>query len=234
LLGCSDATGTGGTGGTSGSGGAGGVGGTGGSGETVTLFATIRDSGEPLEGVEVCETDTDNCAATNEAGTATIELPADQEVSYTFEKEGYVSGLWLDVTDDTFFIGGFPMQSDAAMEESFETLMIPYPPTGGAIFLKAVQPNEAGVTFDLVDETAGVLFYRDEAGSPDPGLAATTSNGTGGFFEVPPGEYQVEFGGSVTDCVPREAWPGNAENRARVPVRAGFITYAGMTCGSAL
>jgi hypothetical protein len=85
------------------------------------------------------------------------------------------------------------------------------------------------VTFDLVDETAQV-FYRDEEGTPTPGLTATTSNGTGGFFEVPPGEYQVEFGGNATNCVPREGWPGDAPNRTKVQARAGFITFAGMRC----
>jgi hypothetical protein len=197
---------------------------------TVTLFAKIRDRDldQDLEGVRVCETDTDNCQVTNADGRAPIELPCEQEVSYTFEKEGYVSGLWLDVTDETFQGFSYPMISDAQLEEDLEILMIPNPPMGGAVFLLAIGGNP-GVTFDLVDETAQV-FYLDEDGTPNPDLTATTSPALGGFFEVPPGEYQIEFGGNATNCVPRAAWPGDAPNRTKVPIKAGFITFAAMAC----
>ena len=229
-LGSDGGTGGGGTGGGgTGGGGTAGISGSGGMPEARTsLFVTIAHSGEPVDDVEVCETDTDNCALTNADGKATITLPTNQEVSYTFEKEGFASILWLDVTDDTFFTGGYPMISDAEIEEYFETLMIPYPPTGGSISLLAVG-RIAGVTFDLVDETTQV-FYLDEDGTLNPDLTATTSRGIGRFFEVPPGEYQVEFGGNATNCVPREAWPGDAPNRTKVLAKAGFFTLAGMRC----
>jgi hypothetical protein len=234
--GCSDESGgAAGNGGSGGDGGTGGVGGTGGisciDGEpTVTLLATIRDRDldQDLEGVRVCETDTDNCQVTNAEGRAFIELPCEQEVSYTLEKEGYVSGLWLDVTDETFQGFSLPMNSDAQVEEWSEILMLPEPWTGGAIALIPV-PRRAGVTFELVGQTAQAV-YRDEEGIPDPTLTATTSTGIGNFFEVPAGEYQVEYGGDATNCVPREAWPGDAANRTKVPVKVGFITYVGMSC----
>ena len=88
--------------------------------------------GPPLEGVEVCETDTDNCAVTNKSGTATIDLPANQEISYTFEKEGYGPYLVGDVTDETFEgTHGVAMFSDAVWAEEALTLGIEYPWTSG-------------------------------------------------------------------------------------------------------
>ena len=58
---------------------------------TVTDAPSFEDfSGPPLEGVELCETDTTNCAMTDADGLASLMLPTDQEVSYTLSKEGYV------------------------------------------------------------------------------------------------------------------------------------------------
>ena len=225
---------TGGVGGTPGIGGTPGMGGTGGS-DPATLFATATDAqnfgelgGPPLEGVEVCESDTDNCATTNENGKATIELPGNREVSYTLSKDGYRSRLHADVTDKALYDVPAPMYSDAVLAEFVEINMIPSPWTGGALILLTL-PRRAGVTFDLVDATAQAYFL-DAAGTPTLELTATSTNGRGGFVEVPAGEYQVEFGGTVTDCVADLGWPGDAANRIKLPVKTGYITIATMGC----
>ena len=85
------------------------------------------------------------------------------------------------------------------------------------------------MTFDLVDETARG-FYADEEGSWSLDATATTSTGLGGFVEVPPGEYQVEVGGTATICAPVIAWSGDAANRIKVPVKVGSVTIANMNC----
>jgi len=89
------------------------------------------------------------------------------------------------------------------------------------------------VAFDLVDETATAV-YIDEAGNPNPDLTATTSFGQGAFLEVTPGEHQVEFGGVFTNCTAWTGWPGDAANRIKVPVRAGYYSYASMNCDGGL
>jgi hypothetical protein len=84
LIGCGDESGT------AGSGGAGGTGGV----STMARIAVIRGWNpqqsftELLEGVEICETDTDHCVLTNAEGRATLQVPIDQEFSFTLEKEG--------------------------------------------------------------------------------------------------------------------------------------------------
>jgi hypothetical protein len=210
--------------------------------DTVTLSVMTQESpsfedlfpGPPLEGVEVCETDTANCATTDQNGFAQITLRANQEISFTLEKEGYVSSLVGIVTDETLAEERWNMVRDELVADFSEVNMIPHPWTGGALFLAAF-PTMAGVTFDLVDETARV-FYRDEAGTANFDLTATTSSGLGaglgGFVEVPPREYQVEFGGTATNCSLLTGWPGDAANRVRVPIKVGYITYADMLCGS--
>ena len=196
--------------------------------ETVTLSVTVTEApsfdgnifgGPPLEGVELCETDTTNCATTDPNGVAQIELPANQEISFTLEKEGYVPLLVGDVTDGTLPSQTWAMASDELAADFSEINMIPYPWKGGIVGL-AVLPRMAGVTFDLVDETARG-FYADEEGSWSLDATATTSTGLGGFVEVPPGEYQVEFGGTATFCAPVVAWPGDAATESRSPSKLG-------------
>ena len=95
LVGCGEETattgGSGGSGGTGGDGGTGGVGGDGGTGGVggiggtdgtvdLTVAATYRSVG--FEGVELCETDTDNCDTTDGNGSASMKRgrPATMEM----------------------------------------------------------------------------------------------------------------------------------------------------------
>lgn len=229
LIGCGDETTA-----TGGTGGVGGVGGSGGDGEPLELSVTVTEamgfSGPrpPFEGVELCETDTTNCDTTDANGVARIPVLPNQEISYTVSIDGFAPYLIGDVTDETFRATFWPMFNDMLWEEFSDALMTPYPWTAGSIFLQ-VHPNMEGVTFDLVDETAK-RYYNAEGGGWSLDLTSTTSNGQGGFVEVPPGEYQVEFGGTATNCTPEIAWAGDAANRIRVQVRAGYFGYGSMRC----
>jgi len=139
------------------------------------------------------------------------------------------------VTDETFH--GGPECWNMITDEEWAGLVeagggVWSPSISGVIVLGQV-PFIAGVTYDLVDETATAVYF-DEAGNLNPDLTATTSWGEGTFLEVTPGEYQVEFGGTATNCSPLTAWPGDAANRLRVPVLAGYFSYASMNCDGGL
>ena len=221
-----------------GTGGAGGDGGSGGS-DTVTLNVTTTEAqslspiGPALEGVRLCEADTTNCATTDSDGMASIELPADEEVSYTLEKDGYAPYLVADVTDDALFQNGpWAMYSDALIEELLGELGVASP-MGGQLILRAVSGSViegiAGITFELVDETA-TPFYNQQDWTPSFDLTATTSIGQGGFVELATGEYQVEYGGTAANCSVQIGWPGDAAGRVEVPVRVGHISFGTMVC----
>ena len=139
--------------------------------DTVTLNVTTTEAqslspiGPALEGVRLCEADTTNCATTGSDGMASIELSADEEVSYTLEKEGYAPYLVADVTDDALFQNGpWAMYSDALIEELLGELGVASP-MGGQLILRAVSGSViegiAGITFELVDETAAP-FYNEQ------------------------------------------------------------------------
>jgi len=206
---------------------------------TVALTVTVVEApsfediveGPPLAGVELCEADTANCETTDSVGFASIRLPANRAVSYTLSKDGYVPYLIGDVTDETFTgatSGPWPMARDESAEDFSGLNMIPYPWQGGRVVLRTF-PAAEGVTFDLVGQRA-TAYYATEDGVPTLGLTATTSDGQGGFFQVTAGEYQFEFGGAATGCVPGLARPGDSATRIDVSVRVGYFNFGSMNC----
>lgn len=262
VVGCSDdASGDGGNGGSGGAGGTAGDGGSGG-----VEFRTYRMSitgFDPdgrvlvLEGVEICEADADpeNCALSNEFGRVDLDMPADQEVAITMEKDGYGPRLIPDVSDETWGPSGgtdagpaaWRMYTDAQLTTIADQLGTTYPWQGGMVglvWLSIPQGAHAGVTFTPVGSTidaVGESFYYDSAtGEYSLDLEATTAIPTGhllplsegGFTEVTPGEQQFELGGTAGDCTrPSWGWPvDGAPNRIRVPVRDGYITYGSVIC----
>ena len=255
LIGCGDDSGNG-NGGTAGDGGASGTGGSAGTGgaagtggrpgfQTYGLLLSGVDPGgpHPLEGVQMCEADTDNCATSNAIGYAEIELPVNQEVTITLEKDGYASFVVGDVSDDTYErLTSRRLYTNQQMEAIATELGVAYPWTGGIVGLVRFPDEHADVSFIPVGSTmteVGESFYYDAATEQySLELTATTSIaqswllalGQGGYTDVTPGEQQFEFSEAAGTCRPSWAWPGDAPNTIRVPVREGFRTYGSMVC----
>ena len=253
LVGCSETSGdggSGGSGGTAGTGGSAGTGGTGGMPEVRMYLFSIDElnpdgTTPPLEGVNVCQADTDNCVTSNEVGVVALFLPADQEVTITMDKEGY--GRWVtgDVSDETYdtTLTGRRMYTDAQLAAIAGQLQTPYPWQGGIVGLVTYPSLPAGgATFAPVGSTVNAVgdsFYYDSATEEySVDLEATTAVdeswllplAEGGFAEVTPGEQQFEYGGTAGDCEASWAWPGDTPNTIRVPVREGYRTYGSMIC----
>lgn len=237
LIGCSEASGTGGSagdGGTAGDGGSagnGGEGGTGGATAEVRLFVTgwePEGTTGALEGVEVCEVDTDNCVTTNESGNAVIDVPAEEEVAMTYVKEGYAKYLNMLVVPAEGLVEPSAMATDQRFQEQHELVGSPYPMEGtGTIFLDDGR-EYVGATFALVGDATGTEWYRDDDLDWDSGLTATTSGGGGGFSEVAPGVVQVEIGDA--NCTIVRGWAGDADNRLKILVKEGFMSRPDVDC----
>ena len=193
----------------------------------------------PLEGVEICETETTNCVLTDDNGHATLQLPTEPEFSYTVTKEDYESLLIADIIDPDYDASPtYWLVGDEATTDWMEALDSHYPMMGtGSV---TVFVGFEGATFDLVTAT-GEAFYEEEEervvtprlhcdDAPDPCLETTTPWGTGGFVELAPGEFQIEVGGTADGCIAGEAWPGDGVNRIRVPIREGYFTLANFIC----
>ena len=264
-VGCSDLEGTGGTGGMTGSGGSPGTGGSdAGPPDTVALFVTalatgipFEDDGSlqvgdpgigapPLEGVEVCELDTDKCLTTNAEGRALLHFPTGQEVAITQVKDGYLSFIDPYTTDASFpgeqMVYGRPNDQVAAVLN--DHLGLEYPLEGGIVIVNAAVPEGGdpypeGITFVLensnerpfyLDGATGRYTYDLEGSTAAP-LQWALPFTMGGFANLSPGEYEIVFGGAAQNCIgPRRAWPGSTTQSVRVPVRDGFVTLGSIQC----
>jgi hypothetical protein len=175
-------------------------------------------------------------------GTATLDVPADQEIVFTFEKEGYGKWLMPTVSDGNHDTEAQRrMYTDAQFEATAAEVQTTYPWQGGIVGLVRF-PSRAGVTFTPVGssvDAVGDSFYFDSATneySLDLDAATGVVNdwrlplGAGGFTEVTPGEQQFELGGTAGDCEASWAWPGDTPNTIRIPVREGYRTYGSMVC----
>ena len=233
VMGCGDSEGTG------GSGGAGGDGGSGGGGEIATLQVLPMEldaEGEQvrLVGVSVCEADTTNCAVSDGLVPVELQVPANQEISYTQTKDGFDSRLRSDIMPPGLTIVVPVMVPAAQVAEQFERLMSPYPMVGtGAVSVlvwgSAAGDPIPGATLDLVDGT-GKPYYANDDGTWNGDLTATTIEGSGGFVDVDPGEVEVRVGGAAKTCEVFRGWPGTEANSIRMAVREGFRTSARLLC----
>jgi hypothetical protein len=196
-----------------------------------------------LEGVEICETDTNNCVLTDAEGAATLQVPADQETSFTVAKEGFAKYLLPAVMPAQTTPILFSMATEQRIEDMHALVMSPYPMegTGDIAIVMEAGSAFAGATFDLGDAT-GKVFYYDAQGNWHAEFTATTTYGGGpwgGFTEVSPGEVspgevQVEFGGTAMGCVGLSVsgWPGDVENSVRMPIRAGYQSQVQVSCNA--
>jgi hypothetical protein len=193
-----------------------------------------NDPTPPFAGVQVCQTDTDNCTWTEEDGEARLALWPEERIALSAAKEGYLSLLQPYVPDAPACgrqcTVTFVMFSDEDVARDFESLQSPYPQRDtGSVTIFVNPPPFPGATFTLVTAT-GKAFYEEGNGTLHLELEATPPSGMGGFVDVSPGDHQIELGGSAQDCAPALAWPGDRSNRITVPIRAGHWTTAGVVC----
>jgi hypothetical protein len=197
----------------------------------VALRITGRLRDEPpvsVEGAQVCQVDTANCVLTDDRGEATIELPSQEEIAYTIEKEGYDSLLIAQVIPASGSTQVWGLTRVETIAELHESLMSTYPRVGAGEIFILVSPARAGATFDLIGAT-GKQWYNVGPLELSTEPEATTSIGWGGFYDVPPGTHRVQFGGNAMNCVPRSGWP-DVENGIRVPVQENHNSFIDVTC----
>ena len=211
-------------------------------GVTVTVNGAEEPFGEsvPLEGAEVCQDGTDNCATTNVDGEAALQIPGNEEFAYAVTPpSGFFPGLVPQVSDSDI-----PLSPNmAALSEdtlaTFAALLdTEWPPTTGLIGVIVYQNpfpelvGIPGVSFELIEGT-GRSYYLNESNIPTAMLTETVDNGTGGFFEASEGIVEVGLSGTQNCERPYGAWPGAEPNQFRLPSRAGFLAVASVWCDAA-
>lgn len=208
--------------------------------ETAPLELTITTWGdvsyamgapERLEGVEVCVSDPDSCDFSDANGEVTFEVPVDQEIIYTLVKEDYDSLLFAHEIPESGVSAVRQLGTRAQMAPLFKCVMSPYPRRGTGSIQVFTNPPVEGATFSLVDATGTTWYSLADFSCLDRNLTATTIAGDGGFVDVTPGTYQLQFGGTAERCVAdAHSLQGDVENSIRVHVREDHHTVAGLIC----
>ena len=190
---------------------------------------------EVLEGVQVCVSDPDSCDFSDANGEVTFEVPVGQEIIYTLAKEDYDSLLLAHDIPESGMRVVRHLGTRVQMAQLFECVMSPYPRRGTGSIQVFTKPPVEDATFSLVDATGTTWYSLADFSCWDRDLTATTTAGDGGFVDVTPGTYQLQFGGRAEHCVAdAHSLPGDVENSIRVHVRADHHTIAALICPSSL
>ena len=221
-----------------------GSGGTGGSSATVMIDLSVlqfepgTNVDPPLEGAEVCVENTTNCVTSDAAGMARLEIPANSELALLVTADGFGPTVTPQTTTDQDITTQVaPLLADATVTLLAGVLNTPYPPgANGLVALSVltapITDNNNGIPgVTLTPDREAAVYYLDENEIPRRDLSATTApSGAGGLIEVAPGTWELELGGTASNCVVVAGWPGSTESSVRLPVRAGFITQGFVTC----
>lgn len=211
--------------------------------ETVGVNVTVNGAEDPfgdavvLEGAEVCQDGTDNCAMTNADGEATLQIPGNEEFAYAVTPPpAYFPLLSPQVSDSDIPLSpSLTVFSETTLMAFAGLLNTDFPPTTGTIGMVVYQnpfPETTGipgVSFELIEGT-GVPYYLNASNLPDATLTETVENGSGGFVEASEGTVEIGLSGTQNCERPYNAWPGSEPNQFRLPSRAGFLTVPVAWC----
>lgn len=156
--------------------------------------------------VEICGHELDaGCVTSESDGDFLLDhLPQDSDVIVTMEKDGHLRTAYHHHTA----VGEEwrkTLMSDAiidTMTSRADTEQVPG--KGHAMFILWSGPSYdefdrvEGVSFSVVGG-GGEIFYQASSGFPDPELTATSKSGSGGAFNLEPGDYELEFTGAVCE-----------------------------------
>ena len=165
--------------------------------------------GAGLGGVEICVHDLDlPCVFSDGTGDFLLEgLPENTDVVVTMWKDGHLHTAYHHNTAldqewrKTLMSNGIvnTMTNRVDTEQR--------PGMGHAMFILWNGPDYD--TFERVEgwsvsvePTGGEHFYQAGGGLPDPELTATSSSGSGGIFNLEPGQYSLTFSGAEGTCIP--------------------------------
>jgi len=214
--------------------------------ETVGVTVTIEGAEEPfgdsvpIEGAEVCQDGTENCATTDADGVAALQIPGNEEFAYAVTPpSGFFPLLSPQVSDsDIPLLPTLTVFSETTLMAFAGILGTDFPPTTGTIGMVVYEdpfPDAVGipgVSFELIEGT-GRSYYLSEANLPTEMLTETVDNGSGGFVEASEGTLEVGLSGTQNcEQRPYNAWPGAEPNQFRFPSRAGFLTVPVVWCGA--
>jgi hypothetical protein len=204
------------------------------------VFRTLI--GAPIEGFEVCAPDLPeiDCTTTDEDGGWKLPgLPRDTDVIITAAHPDYVPSLFAQNTGMSWYEWykvGIPTNIADSNAGRLDTENDPT--RGHMLFLAWEGLNIDGEDTDAVPgvtlETAGGgrVFYGNALQLADPDRTETSSSGSGGVLNVPPGEMEVRLRAPAGRCAHEPMFHPTVGDAGwiPVPVRAGWTTAIDVMC----
>jgi hypothetical protein len=210
--------------------------------EKATISGEVRGvSGRALSAVRVTALGRSESTATDSTGQYLLLLPVGLHTKLRFEKMGFVPII------APFELGRKPLVDSEVLATDDEATALtkvvtaarPWPATDvGLIAVRTftgprgtIATSLAGATIALVEKAGKGPVYADAAGNPDLSLTATSSSGLAYFFDLPPGDRELEIthpGHTCDDHV--WSWNGSMPQRTLVPVTAGALATPSINC----
>lgn len=203
------------------------------SGEGAAVYGKVLGIlGDGLGDVQVCAHQVDvDCVWSEGDGDFLLEpLPEDADLIITMDKDGHLPTAYHHHTS-LEQEWRKTLMADAIVNTMTNRVDVEQQPGMGHImFILWTGPDYdayervEGMSFS-VDPPGGASFYQADGGLPDPDLVATSGSGSGGTFNLPPGDYQVSFSGSRT-CEPWFSYdfePGQPVPVTVLPDRASYM-----------
>lgn len=204
------------------------------SGEGAAVYGKVLSIlGAGIGDVEICAWDQDlDCVHSEGDGDFLLEpLPQDSDLVVTMTKDGHLPTAYHHHTsvDQEW---RKTLMADAIVNSMTNRVDVEQEPgKGHLMFILWTGPDYddydrvEGMSF-AVDPPGGASFYQAGGGLPDPDLSATSSSGSGGTFNLDPGDYTVSFSGAGRTCRPWFSFdfePGEPVPVMVLPDRASYM-----------
>ena len=204
------------------------------------VFRTLL--GAAVEGVELCAPEHPEleCVLSDQEGGWTLPgLPRDSDIYLTAVHNDYASSLFPQHTSMAWYDWYKVAIPKSVMETNASQLDLTIDDQRGQLlFLTWEGLNIDGIdTENVVDVTASsdaeldTLFYGNILGLASSSQAATSSSGSGGMLNLPPGELSLQLQAPAGVCAQEHMFHFHAEEGViPVPIRAGFTTAIDVIC----
>ncbi len=209
---------------------------------TVILSGRVADifTVESIEGAELCRLESPNrgCAVSDEEGRFALTLPANGEHWFTVTHEEYYPFLLAMTTqdEDIPLPGPVSIGSNAVMELVLSQTGVEVGPGQGHLLLWVADETgvqgQAGATIEISPDPGGdgVVVYVDEQGAYSQDATSTSSAGSAGWGNIPPGDYVLTVRHPELECEPYSSFSAGEPNTFRLKTIAGYATALFVRC----
>ena len=209
---------------------------------TIIVSQQVKDftTGDGLNGVTVCihgRSDIE-CSTTDAAGNYTIEVPADKDLSFSFERSDYWPMLVETHTpaQDWDTIDDMNMNSELEVELLLASSNLSVDSEKGHLLINAFDSADITDASGLaevsvtIDGGGGTLGYVAENALVETDLTSTTFRGASVIINIDPGVYTVTLSHPTLTCKPMYAVAGAEPNTFRTTVIPVAVTWLNAYC----